>query len=106
MIPFYLKLIIFLVLLIVAYFVLRQYDLDPLVALGESIQEMEWNMTAVVLTLLFSAFIWVILWKTPWWATTYGGDILDVTGLPAKLFLTLGTPVFGYPLAVRSLNRE
>ncbi len=104
-ISFIWKLVIFGVILVIGYFVLRYYEIDPFTAMWESIADLEWNLTALILTIVFSAIFWAILWKTPYWATTYGGSLLFITGLPAKLFMTIMLPVIGYPLAVRSLNK-
>ena len=93
------KLGIFVAILVIGYFVLRHYEMDPVVGLWEALSSMEWNPTALVLTLLFSALLWAIMWKNPMWVNSVA------YGTGSKIFLSIATPIVGYPLAVRALNK-
>ena len=104
-----LRLLAFAVFMIVLYFVLKYYDIDFLEMVrdffADIFESFEWNVVGVVLTLLFSAIMWGFLWLTPWWATTDCGTVFCVTGLPAKIIMSVLLPIIGYPLALRALNR-
>ena len=100
------KLGIFVAILIIAYFVLRYYEMDPIMGFWESISGVEWNPVALILTLSFSALMWAIMWKTSWWAApTEAYRFTLVYGVPMKTLISILLPIIGYPLAVRSLNK-
>ena len=97
---------IFAAILVIGYFVLRHLDMDPIISFWESITEMEWNVTALVLTILISAIMWVIMWKTSMWATPETAyRFTTITGVPMKLLISIVLPIIGYPLAVRALTK-
>lgn len=99
-ISIWIKIGIFVVVLVAAYIFLRYQSIDPFAALFESFSEMEFNMTALVLTLAFSVLMWFIIWKNPFWVSSTAYSVFD------KIFLTVAVPVVGYPLAVRALNKD
>ena len=98
-ITLWMKLTIAAIILVVGYFILRYYEMDPIVGLWNAVSQMEWNPTALVLTLMFSALLWAIIWKSPMWVDS------TAFGTPSKIFLTIATPIVGYPLAARALNK-
>ena len=102
----WMKVSIFAVILVVTYFILRHYDMDPIRGMWESITEMEWNLKALILTLLFSVLVLAFIWKSPMWATPelpYRST--QITGIPMKTLLSILLPIIGYPLAARALNK-
>lgn len=115
---FYLKLLIFIAILVIAYFVLEYFwDIayleiawETITDIGSSFTNIEWDAKALTLTLVFSAIIWGILWFTPFWSTIplseCGRFLICLRSLPHKLFFTIGTVLFGYPLALRRLNND
>ena len=104
MIPLYLKLLIFFAILVIAYLVLRYYEMDPLVLVQEAISDIEWNITALILTLIFSFLLLAMIWKAPWWSKECVRTFC-ITGVPAKIVMSILLPFIGYPLAVRALNK-
>lgn len=99
------KLIIFAILLVVLYFVFKYFfEIDLLemiwLSLMEAIQSIEWSLTALVLTFVFSGIMWAIMWKNPIW--------VDSTFFTPtyKIILSILLPLIGYPLAVSSLNKN
>jgi len=115
---FYWKLILFIAIMVIAYFILEYFwDIDyieiareTITDIGSTFTNVEWDARALTLTIVFSSIIWGILWFTPFWSTIplseCGRFLICVRSLPHKLFFTLGTLLFGYPLALRSLNKD
>ncbi len=102
----WMKLAIFVVILIIAYFVLRYYEMDPVLGMWEAVSEVEWDITALVLTIGFSSIMWAIMWKTSMWATPEEAyRFTQITGVPMKVILSVLLPIIGYPLAVRARNK-
>lgn len=99
------KIGIFAAILTVGYFVLRYYELNPILSFWESISEVEWDIKALILTVLFSSMMWAIMWKTSMWATPETYRFTQVNGIPMKILISILLPIIGYPLAVRSLNK-
>ncbi|KKL68214.1 hypothetical protein LCGC14_2127180 [marine sediment metagenome] len=100
------KLGIFVAILVIGYFVLRYFEIDPIVGTWEAVSEMEWDPKALILTLLFSVLVLAFIWKSPMWATPEEAyRITKITGVPMKTLLSILLPVIGYPLAVRALNK-
>ncbi len=99
------KLGIFIAILIIAYFILRYYEIDPIIGFWEAISGMEWNPLALILTILFSALLLAIVWKTPMWATPEVCRFTRINCLPMKTLISILLPIIGYPLAVRALNK-
>ena len=104
-ITLWIKVTIFILILVIAYFVLKHFDMDPVMGFWEAITEIEWDIKALVLTILFSSLMWAIMWKTSMWATPEIYRATQITGLPMKTLLSILLPIVGYPLAVRSLNK-
>ena len=96
---------IFILMLIIAYFVLRHYEIDIIMDFWESLSEIEWNPKALILTLLFSALVLAFIWKSPMWATPEVCRFTKINCLPMKTLLTILLPMIGYPLAVKALNK-
>lgn len=96
---FELKIGIFVLLVIIIYFVLRYYDMDPLVATWETISEIEWNITVLILTLMISAIMWAVIWTNPFWVNSVA------YGFKSKVFLTIVVPIVGYFLGLRAWNK-
>ena len=94
------RLIIFVLILVIGYFILRHYEIDLVMIVWESISELEWNPTALVLTLLFSALLWAMMWKSPLWLNS------TAFGTPSRIFLTIALPIVAYPLSVRALTKQ
>ncbi len=95
------KIIIIIVLMIVTYFLLKFFmDIDLIEEMVGSIKDIEFNWTALILTLVFSSMMWAIMWMNPIWKAS------TAFGTPSKIFLTIALPIIGYPLAVRSLNKQ
>ena len=95
------KLIILFAVIVIVYLLLRFYmDYDILEVLWESITELEYNLTAVIITLALTLFMWAVIWLNPLWIKstyfTFG----------KKMFLTITFPIVGYVLAVRGLNKD
>ena len=95
------KLIILLIVIIGIYLILKFWlDYDVLEVLWESITELEFNWTAVIITLAMTLFMWAVIWLNPIWIKstyfTFG----------KKMFLTISFPIIGYILAVRGLNKD
>ena len=102
----WIKVVIFVVVLIVGYFILKHYDMDPAVVFWESLTEIEWDPKALILTLMFSAIVLAFVWKSPMWATPEEAyRFTKITGIPMKVLLSILLPVIGYPLAVRAGNK-
>lgn len=102
----WIKLAIFLVVLIIAYFILRRFEMDPIISLFEAVTELEWDLKALILTLLFSSLMWAIMWKTSMWATPEEAyRFTRINGMPMKMLLSILLPIIGYPLTVRALNK-
>lgn len=93
------KIGIFVAFLIIGYFILRYFEMDPIVGFWEAISGLEWNLTALVLTLLFSSMMWIMVWKSPIWVNS------TAFGTGSRIFLTVALPIVGYPLAVRALSK-
>lgn len=94
------KLGILFIIIIILYFLLKYlFDVDVLEEIAESISGIEFNMTALILTFLFSGVIWAIIWINPLWVNS------TAFGPGSKIFLTIALPIVGYPLAIRSLNK-
>ena len=105
-ITLWMKGIIFIVILIVGYFVLKYYEMDPVVEMWESITEMEWDPVVLVLTLLFSSIVLAFIWKSPMWTTPIEPyRFTDITGIPMKILLSILLPIIGYPLANKAWHR-
>ena len=96
---------IFIVILIIAYFVLRHLEMDPIVGLWEAITGMEWDLTALILTFIFSAFLLAFIWKSPMWATPETYRVTQITGVPMKILMSILLPIIGYPLAARARQK-
>ena len=101
----WMRLGIFVVILVIAYFILRHFEIDPVIGFWEAISGMEWNLKALILTLLFSSIMIAIIWKTPMWATPETYRFTQVTGPPMKILISILLPIIGYPLAVSALNK-
>ena len=101
----WIKVSIFIVILIIAYFVLRHLEMDPIVGIWEAISGIEWNLSALVLTLLFSSLMLAFIWKSPMWVTPETYRFTQITGTPMKILMSILLPIIGYPLAVRALNK-
>jgi len=96
---------IFIVILIIAYFVLRHLEMDPIVGLWEAITGMEWDLTALILTFIFSALLLAFIWKSPMWATPETYRVTQITGLPMKILMSILLPIIGYPLAAKARQK-
>ena len=104
--------------MVIAYFVLEYFweinyleiAWESITDIGSAFTEIEWNPVALSLTIIFSSIIWFILWGTSWWDTIplseCGRILICLTSFPHKIFFTIGTPLLGYPLALRSLNKD
>ncbi len=100
------RVIIFIVILIIAYFILRYYEMDPILGMWESLSEIEWDPKALILTLLFSSIVLAFIWKSPMWATPEEAyRFTKITGIPMKILLSILLPIIGYPLANRALTK-
>ncbi len=94
------KLIILFAVIVIMYLVSKYWmDYDLLEVIRESILELEFSITGLVLTILFSSVMWAIIWGNPLWVNSIA------FGFWHKLFLTVALPIVGYPLAVRALNK-
>ena len=96
---------IFIVILIIAYFVLRHLEMDPIVGFWEAITSMEWDLTALFLTIIFSAFLLAFIWKSPMWATPETYRVTQITGTPMKILMSILLPIIGYPLVARASKK-
>ena len=96
---------IFIVILIIAYFVLRHLEMDPIAGFWEAITGMEWDLTALILTFLFSAFVLAFIWKSPMWATPETYRFTQITGIPMKILMSILLPIIGYPLVARARQK-
>ena len=99
------KVAIFIVILIIAYFIMKHFDINPLMEFWESISGLQWNLSALVLTLLFSSLLLAFIWMSPLWATPETYRLTQITGIPMKILMSILLPIIGYPLAARALNK-
>lgn len=89
------------VVIIVIYFVLKYFfEYDLLVEMWESISGIEFNITALIVTLVMAIFMYAVIWLNPFWVKS------TFFTFEKKLFLTVAFPIIGYVLAVRGLNKE
>lgn len=95
----YWKLAIMFVVLVVAYFVLRYFEMDPFVALWEGLTEVEINMAVLVVTFVISGVLWLIIWKNPFWVNS------TAFGTPSKIFLSVAAPIVGYIFGLRAWDK-
>ena len=95
------KLIILFAVIVIVYLLLKFYmDYDLLEVIWESISGLEFNWTALVVTLVLTLFMWAVIWLNPIWIKS----IYFTFG--RKMFLTIAFPIIGYVLAVRGLNKD
>ena len=96
---------IFIAILVIAYFIMRYFEIDPIMGFWESISGMEWNLKALILTILFSSLMLAFIWKSPMWITPEVCRFTKVTCPPMKILISILLPIIGYPLAANALNK-
>ena len=105
-ITLWMKVTIFILILVISYFVLKHFDMDPVMGFWEAITEIEWDLTALVLTFIFSSLVLAFIWKSPMWATPeIPYRLTQITGIPMKILMSILLPIISYPLAVRARNK-
>lgn len=98
------RLILFAVILIAIYFGAKHFlDIDILefvwLTIVESIKDVEWSLIAFITTIVFTAIMLTMIWKSPLWVNAVYFDTTK------KLILSVLFPIVAYPISVRAWNK-